>query len=238
MRITDSLSIEGDVGVAHFVNANVNRPIYRGGMTLQPVPNLRLSSHYGQDALAPTLTAANLALTQLGWSAALNYKFQDNVLNLDYYRQQLLDNNSTVGGVGEIRRVIWHGPFDLSLGYKVDAFSFARIDLFHGYFSPKRFVSQSGILGITGHKGRLRFDYELAVGNESYGRPVAASSAPLVFSAIRSSNIRVLLQARNSLDLGKNYSLQFSFLSFHTALSSGSGSYNANAIFFGLGKRF
>jgi len=238
LRITHAISVEGGGGIAHFVSANLNRPVYRGGVTLQPVSNLRLSAHYGQEVLAPTLTAAKLTLTQKGWSTSLNYKWHDNVLNLDYYQERLADSNSKAGGVAEVRRRVWHGPFDFSLGYKIDSFSFARIDLFHGYFSPKRFVAQSGIIEISGHKGRLHFDYDLALGSESYTRPIVASSAPSVFSQTHNSNFRVLLQVRNSLDLNKNLALQFSFLSFHTALSDGSGSFNANAILFGLRRRF
>jgi Tfp pilus assembly protein PilF len=237
-RVTDRISIEASAGTAYFLNAGVNRSIYGGGVTLQPIPNLRLAAHYGQDVLAPTLRAANLALTQKGWSTTLDYKWRDNLLNLQYYQARILDGNSSNGGTAWFRRCIWHGPFDLSLGYKVDALSFARIDLFHGYFSPQGFIAQSGTVEISGHKGRLHFDYELALGGESYTRPMVTSFAPLLFSVTRNSNFRALLQARNSVDLNKNLSLQFSFVSFHTALSDGSGSYNANAVLFGLAKRF
>jgi len=154
------------------------------------------------------------------------------------FRQNVDALAAEVAQAAEVRRRVWHGPFDFSLGYKIDSFSFARIDLFHGYFSPKRFVAQSGIIEISGHKGRLHFDYDLALGSESYTRPIVASSAPSVFSQTHNSNFRVLLQVRNSLDLNKNLALQFSFLSFHTALSDGSGSFNANAILFGLRRRF
>jgi tetratricopeptide (TPR) repeat protein len=238
LRVTNSLTLEAEGGVARFFNIGISRPTYSGGLTISPLSNLRLSTHYGQSIVAPTWRASSFALTRRGWNASLAYKWQENTIELSYHEDRFRDGNFTRGGTAEVRRRLWHGPLDLTVGYKLDSFSFSRLDLFHGYFSPKRFLAQSGIVNLNGSKGRMHFDFEFAFGREGCARPVTIDTLSSAVVARRASSWRGLVEARSSFDLSRQLSLRFSLLSFHTALSSGSGSYSASVFLFGLTRRF
>lgn len=237
-KINQKITLEAGGGTAQYFGLGMSRPIYDAGAVIRPLSNLRLSAHYGQQIVAPTFTAATLGITRRGWNTGVNYKWKENTIALDYYQDDYRDSNFLRGGAAEFRHRVWHGPVDVSVGYQGQGLSFSKPDLFHGYFSPKRFIAHNGIVNVSGRKGRLRIDYDFALGRETYTRPVITNPTPLTFVLQRRSSLRGYIEARNSFDLNRNLALNFSFLSFHTALSSGSGSFNANAFLFGITRRF
>jgi Flp pilus assembly protein TadD len=238
-RVNDALTLTGGGGAAHYLAQGITRPIYQGGFKFSPVPRLQLSYTYGQRIVAPTELAARLGLTQRGWSSHLGYSLPSaTTLDLSYSQDQLSDLNRLRGGHGEIRHVLWQGPLRVSAGYQFESLSFSRLDLFHGYFSPKRFIAHTALVNFKGQKGRFHSDYDLNVGEETYTRPVLISTLPLSFVTQRRSGPRFVALLRNSYEFDPSWSLQFSFLLYRSALSSGTGAYQAHAFLFGLTRRF
>jgi hypothetical protein len=238
-RINDALTFSGGGGVAHYLGRGMTRSIYNAGLKFSPGSRLQLSYSYGQRIVAPTELAARLGLTQRGWSSHLSYILPPTTtLDLTYYQDHVSDSNRLRGGYAEVRRLLWQGPFQLSVGYQLESLSFARLDLFHGYFSPKRFIANTGLVNIRGHKSHLHYDYDFDVGQETYTRPVLLSTAPLSFVAQRRSSPRFIATLRNSYEVNPHWSFQFSMLFFRSALSGGTGAYQAYAFLFGLTRRF
>lgn len=238
-RVNDALTLTGGGGAAHYLAQGITRPLYHAGVTFSPVPRLKLSYTFGQRIIAPTEFAARLGLTQRGWSSHLNYSLPEATsFDVTYYQDQLSDSNRLRGGHGEVRRVLWQAPVRISAGYQFESLSFARLDLFHGYFSPKRFIANTALINLQGRKGHLHYDYDLDVGKETYTRPVLITAAPLSFVAQRRSSPRFIALLRNSYEFNPHWSFQFSFLLYRSALSSGTGAYQAYAFLFGLTRRF
>jgi Flp pilus assembly protein TadD len=238
-RVNKSLTLTGGGGAAHYLARGITQPVYHGGLKLSPVAGLQLSFTYRQRIVAPTELAARLALTQVGWSSHLGYRLpKATSLDLTYYQDQLSDSNHLRGGHAEIRHVLWEKPLRVSVGYQFESLSYTRLDLFHGYFSPKRFISHTALVNFKGQKGRFHYDYDLNVGEETYTRPVLNSTLPLSFVTQRRSGPRFLALLRNSYEFNSGWSLQFSFLLYRSALSSGTGAYQAHAFLFGLTRRF
>ncbi len=238
-RVNKALTLAGGGGAAHYLWRGITRPVYHAGFKFSPFAALQLSYTYRQRIVTPTELAARLALTQAGWSTQLGYSLTKSTnLDLTYYQEYLSDLNSVRGGHGEIRHVLWEKPLRVSVGYQFESLSFARLDLFHGYFSPKRFVANTALVNFKGQKGRFHYDYDLNFGEETYTRPVLISSLPLSFVTQRHSSPRFVALLRNSYEFDPQWSLQFSFLLYRSALSSGTGAYQANAVLFGLTRRF
>jgi len=238
-RANRALTLTGGGGAARYLAGGTTKPIYHGGLKLSPMAGLQLSFTYRQHIVAPTELAARLAVTQRGWSSHLGYSLpKATSLDLTYYQDQLNDFNHLRGGHAEIRHVLWEKPLRVSVGYQLESLSFARLDLFHGYFSPKRFISHTALVNFKGQKGRFHYDYDLNVGEETYTRPVLTSTLPLSFVTQRRSSPRFLALLRNSYEFDDQWSLQFSFLLYRSALSSGTGAYQAHAFLFGLTRRF
>jgi tetratricopeptide (TPR) repeat protein len=238
-RVNKLLTVTGGGGAAHYLAQGITKPVYHGGLKLSPGAGLQLSFTYRQRIVAPTELAARLALTQRGWSSHLGYSLpKATSLDLTYYQDQLSDSNHLRGGHAEIRHALWEKPLRVSVGYQFESLSYTRLDLFHGYFSPKRFVSHTGLVNFKGQKGRFHYDYDLNVGEETYTRPVLNSTLPLSFVTERRSGPRFLALLRNSYEFDPHWSLQFSFLLYRSALSSGTGAYQAHAFLFGLTRRF
>jgi tetratricopeptide (TPR) repeat protein len=238
-RVNNALTLTGGGGAAHYLEEGSTRPVYHAGLKFNPVPGLQLSYSYGQRIVAPTELAARLGLTQRGWSSHLGYSLpKATSLDLTYYQDHLSDFNRLRGGHGEIRHVLWQGPFQVSAGYQLESLSFARLDLFHGYFSPKRFLANTALINLEGRRGRLHYDYDFDIGEETYTRPVLISTVPLAFVAQRRSSARFISTLRNSYQLNSRWSFQFSFVLYRSALSSSTGAYQAYAFLFGLSRRF
>jgi tetratricopeptide (TPR) repeat protein len=238
-RVNKALTLTGGGGAAHYLSRGTTQPIYHAGFKFSPLAGLQLSFTYRQRIVAPTELAARLALTQVGWSGQLRYSLPKSTsLDLTYYQDHLSDFNHVRGGHAEIRHVLWEKPLRVSVGYQFESLSFARLDLFHGYFSPKRFIAHTALVNFKGQKGRFHYDYDLNVGEETYTRPVLISTLPLSFVMQRRSSPRFLALLRNSYEFDPSWSFQFSFLLYRSALSSGTGAYQAHAFLFGLTHRF
>lgn len=238
-KVNEALTLTGGGGVAQYLGKGMTRNLYNGGLRVSPTSHLQLSYSYGQRIVAPTELAARLGLTARGSSSHLTYNFpQATTLDLSYYQDRVSDSNSYRGGYGELRRVIVQRPFELSVGYKLESLSYARLDLFHGYFSPKRFIANSGVVNLRGQQGRLHYNYDFDIGQESYTRPVVLSITPFSFVAQRRSSPRFMAQLRHSYELNRQWSFQASVLFYRSALSSGTGSYKAYGILFGLTRNF
>lgn len=238
-RVNNALTFAGGGGAAHYLSRGITRPVYHAGFKFSPVAGLQLSYTYRQRIVAPTELAARLALVQAGWSTQLGYSLTKSTsLDLTYYQNHLSDFNRVRGGHGEIRHVLWEKPVRVSIGYQFETLSFARLDLFHGYFSPKRFIAHTALLNFKGQKGRFHYDYDINAGEETYTRPVLTSTLPLSFVTQRRSSPRFVALLRNSYEFDPQWSLQFSFLVYRSALSSSTGAYQAHAFLFGLTHRF
>jgi hypothetical protein len=239
VRANHVLTLAGGGGAAYFLSRGITRPVYHAGFKFSPVPGLQLSSTYRQRIVAPTELAARLALTQSGWSTLLDYSLPKSTnLDLTYYQDHFSDLNQVRGGHGEIRHLLWEQPLHVSVGYQFESLSFSRLDLFHGYFSPKRFVAHSALLNFKGKKGHFHYDYDFSFGEETYTRPVVTSRLPFSFVTRRRSDPRFVVLLRNSYEFDPQWSLQFSLLLYRSALSSGTGAYQAHAFLFGLTHRF
>jgi hypothetical protein len=238
-RVNSVLTLAGGGGAAYFLSRGITRPVYHAGFKFSPVARFQLSATYRQRIVGPTELAARLALTQSGWSTQLGYSpTKSTNLDLTYYQDHLSDLNHVQGGHGEIRHELWEKPLRVSVGYQFESLSFSRLDLFHGYFSPKRFVAHTALLNLKGKKGRFHYDYDFSFGEETYTRPVVISGLPLSFVTRRRSDPRFVALLRNSYEFDPQWSLQFSFLLYRSALSSGTGAYQAHAFLFGLTHRF
>jgi len=238
-RVNKLLALTGGGGAAHYLARGITKPVYSGGLKLSPEAGLQLSFTYRQRIVAPTEFAARLALTQRGWSSHVGYSLpKATSLDLTYYQDQLSDSNQLRGGHAEIRHVLLEKPIRVSVGYQLESLSYTRLDLFHGYFSPKRFISNTALVNFKGQKGGFHYDYDLNVGEETYTRPVLLGTLPLSFVTERHSGPRFLALLRNSYEFNPHWSLQFSFLLYRSALSSGTGAYQAHAFLFGLTRRF
>ncbi|MGH9395769.1 MAG: tetratricopeptide repeat protein [Terriglobia bacterium] len=238
-RINDEFTLTGGGGIASYLGRGMVRPIYNGGFNYSPTSRLQLSYNFGQNIVAPTEVAARLGLTERGWSSHIHYLLPESTgLDLTYYQDQYSDSNRLRGGHGEIRHVLWQKPVRVTVGYQLESLSFAKLDLFHGYFNPKRYIANSGLVNFQGHKGRFHYDYDFSLGEETYTRPVIRALKPLSFVAQRRSNPRFIATFRNSYDLNQHWSFQFSVLFYHSALSSTTGAYQAHAFLFGLTRRF
>jgi tetratricopeptide (TPR) repeat protein len=238
-RVNKALTLTGGGGAAHYTARGITQPVYHAGFEISPVTRLRLSFTYRKRILAPTELAARLALTQVGWSSQLRYSLPKSTnLDFTYYQDHVSDSNYVRGGQAEIRHTLWEKPLRVSVGYQFESLSFARLDLFHGYFSPKRFIANTALVNFKGRKGRFHYDYDLNVGEETYTRPVLISTLPFSFVTQRRSGPRFVAFLRNSYEFNPYWSLQFSFLLYRSALSSGTGAYQAHALLFGLTRHF
>jgi tetratricopeptide (TPR) repeat protein len=238
-RVNKALTLIGGGGASHNFTTGVTEPLYEAGVKIRPITGLVLSYTYRKRIVAPTELAARLGLTQRGWNSRLTYNLPKNTtLGLTFYEDDLSDSNFLRGGHAEIRHVVYQGPVQISAGYQFESLSYARLDLFHGYFSPKRFIANTALVNLQGHKGGFHFDYDLNAGAEMYTRPVVTSTLPFTFDVRRRSGPRFLGSFRNSYEFNPRWSVQFSFLLYRSALSSGSGAYNAHAFLFGLTRHF
>lgn len=238
-RVNKALTLIGGGGASYNLTRGVTEPTYQAGLKVTPVAGLQLTYAYRKHIVAPTELAARLGLTQRGWTSRLTYSLpKATSIGLTYYEDRLSDFNRLRGGQAEIRHVLWQGPLQVSVGYQLESLSFARLDLFHGYFSPKRFIANTALVNLQGRKGGFHFNYDLNVGEETYTRPVVTSTVPLSFVVQRRSGPRFVALLRNSYEFNPRWSLQFSFLLYRSALSSGTGAYQAHAFLFGLTRRF
>lgn len=238
-RVNDDLTLTGGGGMARFGGEGMVRPVYNAGFNFSPTSRLQISYSFGQSIVAPTELAATLGLTQRGWSSHLHYLLPESTgLDLTYYQDQYSDSNRLRGGHAEIRHVLWQGPFRVTAGYQLESLSFAKLDLFNGYFNPKRYIASSGLVNFQGHKGRFHYDYDFNIGQETYTRPVILVLSPLSFVAQRRSSPRFIATFSNSYELNTHWSFQFSALFYRSALSTGTGAYQAHAFLFGFTRRF
>lgn len=239
LRINSTLTVIGGGGVARYLAQGISRPVYHGGIKFSPVSRMELSYSYGQRMVAPTQLAATLALTRRGWSSQFRYSLPRlTSFRAGYFQDEFSDSNRTAGGRAEIRQVLWEKPLQVSVGYQFESLSFSRLDLFHGYFSPKRFIAHTALVNFKGQKGGFHYDYDLDVGAETYTRPVLLATTPLSFVIQRRTSPRFIALLRNSYEFNPQWSLQFSVLLYRSALSSGTGAYQAHAFLFGLNHRF
>ena len=239
LRVNDYLTMHGGGGFARFGAGGTPRGLYAAGLELNPTSQLALSYDFSQNIVAPTELAGRLGITERGWSSHLHWLLpQSSELNLTYYQDRYSDSNHLRGGRGELRHDLWRRPFRITAGYQFESLSFARPALFHGYFSPKQYVSNSALLSFQGRKARFHYDYDFVFGQEAYTRPVISSQVPLAFVLQRRSNSRFVATLRNSYDLNQKWRFQFSALFYHSALSSTTGAYDAHAFLFGVTRRF
>jgi len=105
-------------------------------------------------------------------------------------------------------------------------------DLSRAVFDERRFAR------VVAQQGRLHYNYDFDIGEESYTRPVVLSITPLSFVAARRSNPRFVAALRHSYEFNPQWSVQFSGMYFRSALSSNTGAYQAYALLFGLTRRF
>lgn len=238
-RVNDDLTLIGGGGLADFVGQGANRPLYTAGFRFSPTSRTRFSFRYGQSLVAPTELAARRALTQSGWTSDFHYDLPAlTSLDLTYYQNRYSDSNVLRGGSAAVRHVLWRGPLQISAGYDAQDLSFARMDLFHGYFSPKRYIASSGLLNLQGRKGRLHIDDDFDIGQEAYTRLVLRPLFSRALVAERSANPLFIARIRNSYDLNSRWSAEASFLFYRSSLNSGTGAYRAYGFLFGLTRRF
>ncbi len=237
LRISDQLTIAGGAGEAHLLGSGGNRPLFNFGVDVTPWHGLQIVAAYRQQMFTPTARAMALMLSRRGWNTGLNFEHGDSRVHLDYAQARIRDGNQTRGGRGEFARRVWKGPFDVWAGYRWEGFSFTRPSLAHGYFAPRRFRANTGVLQAQGDRGRWHFDWELGIGEESY-QAQSANAAGLVAILPDHRSPRVLFIGRNSFRLTPNFSLNASLLSFRTTLGSGTGSYRAQGVLIGLTRKF
>jgi hypothetical protein len=232
-------TVFGGVGTVRYLGLAMTRPTYHAGFRFHPTSSMQIDYNFAQRTVTETELSARLGLTSRGWIGHFTYTFPDStVLKLGFHRDRFSDFNLMRAGDVVLRHPIWEGPIRVSAGYQFESLSFSKIDLFHGYFSPKRYMANSALLNLAGSKGRFHFDYDFDLGQETYTRPVILSATPLKFADQRHSSPRVLLTLRNSYELTPGWSLQASYLFFRSALSSGTGAYRAQAVLFGLTRYF
>lgn len=238
-KINDELTVTAGGGEATYMAQGMTKPIYDAGFKYAPLSSLQLSLIFSQSIVAPTELAARLGITERGWSSQMRYQLPyDATVNLAYYQETYSDSNQLRGSSGEILRVLRQGPIQVSAGYRLESLSFSRLDLFNGYFDPKRYISNSAVVKLRGQRGRFHFDYDFDVGQETYTRPVIQTVKPLTYLVQRASNPRFIATLRNTYQLSPQLSLQFSGLFFRSALSTGTGAYQAYAFLFGITRQF
>lgn len=238
-RASDDWTVLGGVGTVRYLSLGMTRPTYHAGVRFHPTSSMQIDYNFAQRTVTETELSARLGLTSRGSTGHFTYTFPEStVFKLGFYQDRFSDSNLMRGGNVSLRHPIWEGPIRISVGYQLESLSFSNSHLFHGYFSPKRFIANSALLNFAGRKGRFRFDYDFDLGQEAYTRPVILSATPLRFADQRRSSPRILLTLRNSYELTPGWSLQASYLFFRSAMSSGTGAYRAQAVLFGLTRHF
>ncbi len=238
-KVNDELTLTGGGGTATYLALGMNKPLYDAGFKLTPFSSLQLSLMFSQSIVAPTELAARLGITERGWSSQLRYQLPaEATVKLAYYQQTYSDSNQLRGGSGAILRRLWQGPVQVSAGYRLESLSFSHLDFFNGYFDPKRYIANSAVVRLRGQRGRFHIDYDFDAGQETYTRPVIQTVKPLTYLVQRGSNPRFIATLRNTYQLSPQLSLQFSGLFFRSALSTGTGAYQAYAFLFGLTRQF
>ncbi|MFY9527343.1 MAG: tetratricopeptide repeat protein [Candidatus Acidiferrales bacterium] len=238
-HVSDDWTVFGGAGTVRYLGLAMTRPTYHGGFRFHPTSSMQIDYNFAQRTVTETELSSRLGLTSRGSIGHFTYTFPDSTtLKLGFYQDRFSDSNRMSGGDVVLRHPILEGPIRISVGYQLESLSFSNINLFHGYFSPKRYIANSALLNFAGRKGRFRFDYDFDLGQEGYTRPVILSVTPLKFADQRRSSPRIQLTLRNSYELTPGWSLQASYLFFRSAMSSGTGAYRAQAVLFGLTRHF
>ena len=238
-RVNDDLSLTGGGGIARFETGGVVRPLYDAGLVISPTSQFRLTTSFGQDVITYTESAASRGLTQRGSNSRLDYSLPRIMnLGLTYYQYHYSDSNDLKGGHGAILHDFQIGPMRIATGYQLESLSYLKPALFDGYFSPKRYIANSGEVTLYGHKAGFRYNYDFLVGRESYGSPLITSQTPLAYAMKRDSHFRFVATLKNSYDFNQHWRFEASMLFYHSALSSTTGAYQAHAFLFAVNRRF
>ncbi len=239
LRVNDDLSLTAGGGGARFDQSGTVRPLFDAGVTLSPTSRFTVTTSYGQDVVAYTQLAASHRLTQRGSTSRLRYA-APRVANFDlaYYQYRYSDSNTLKGGRGSILHEFREGPLKVATGYQLESLSYVKPNLFDGYFSPKRYIANSGEITLHGHKAAFHYNYDFLAGQETYTSLVVTSQTPLVYAAKRDSHFRFVATLKNSYDFNQKWRIEGSMLFYHSALSSTTGAYQAHAFLFAVNRRF
>lgn len=239
LRVNDDLSLTAGGGAARFDEPGVVRPLFDAGVTLSPTSRFTATTSYGQDIVAYTELAASHGITQKGSSSRLRYAVPQMAnVDLAYYQYRYSDSNTLKGGRGSVLHEFRKGPLKVFTGYQLESLSYVKPNLFDGYFSPKRYIANSGQLTLHGHKAAFHYNYDFLVGQETYSSPVMTSQTPLVYALKRDSHFRFVATLKNSYDFNQRWRIEGSMLFYHSALSSTTGAYQAHAFLFAVNRRF
>ena len=171
LRLASFLTLSGGGGTVRFADRR-RRPLFNGDLELHPARPLWISGGFSRVPLYPTVQATQFDLLAEGWHARLDWNPGLWRVNAAWSSLAYSDGNRDQRVSLELLR--WTGTSRLAfaIGYRMDSLHFPKT-LDHGYFDPKRYQSQLGIVGVNFGLGkRFRAEYLARAGaQEISNRP-------------------------------------------------------------------
>ena len=205
LRLASFLLVGAGGGSLRFADGS-SRALYDGILELHPAKHLWLAGGFSRAPLCPSFQATQFNLLAEGWNARLDWQPEHWRLSIAGSKQHYSDGNLAERESGELIRWIGNSKFAAGPGYHFDHLNFTQT-FTHGYFSPRQYLNQLGLLGVRFRVGKaFRAEYLGGAGAES----VAGGAYQTAWEAA----------LKNRFLLG-NWEMGADYFYFHLAQSSG-----------------